>query len=379
MAIKDWFIKSSKTITKKFSGFNVRNFLLPPKMYTKDYLTSYSESGWLYACTNKIAQSVAESKVTASKTLRNGNVKIVNDSKVMELLKNPNPFQSQYEFMELSDMLLSLTGKCFWYVAKDNMGQPQELWIMSPQYVSIVPDEEEFIKGFVYNATGQAIPLERDEVIFVNIPDPYDMYNGIGPAQAAGFAIETDKYANKWNRNFFFNNATPDTVVLTEGTMDDDTYERVKASWNEAFGGVDNARKAAILEQIKDVKMLSTSARDMDFVNLKNTTRDEILAVFGVPKVLLGMTENVNRATAETAKLVFDENVVQPRLKRLEDKINNELVPLFGEQIEIQLTSRRIINPDFVVSTINEGFKNGYISSEVAKEQIGHLLGIEIQ
>ena len=230
MAIKDWFSNSKKTITKKFSGFNVRNFLLPPRMHTKDYLKSYSESGWLYACTNKIAQSVSEANLTATKTLRNGNVKVINDSKVLDLLKKPNPFQSQYEFIELTDMLLSLTGKAFWYVAKDNYNNPTELWIMSPQYVSIVPDEEEFIKGYVYNATGEQIPLEPDEVIFFNIPDPYDMYNGIGPAQAAGFAIETDKYANKWNRNFFFNNATPDTVVFADGTMDDDTYERVKAS-----------------------------------------------------------------------------------------------------------------------------------------------------
>lgn len=378
MAIKDWFVNSKKTITKKFSGFNVRNFLLPPKMYTKDYLSAYSESGWLYACTNKIAQSVSEAKISATKTLRNGNVKVINDSKVLELLKKPNPFQSQYEFMELTDMLLSLTGKAFWYIAKDNNNNPVELWIMSSQYVSIVPDEEQFIKGYVYNATGENIPLEPDEVIFFNIPDPYDMYNGIGPAQAAGFAIETDKYTNKWNRNFFFNNATPDTVVFADGTMDDDTYDRVKASWNEAFGGVDNARKTAILEQVKDVKMLTTTARDMDFVNLKNTTRDEILAIFGVPKVLLGMTENVNRATAETAKEIFDENVVQPRLQRITDKINNELVPLFGEQVEIKFTTKKTLNPEFVVNTINEGFKNGYIDSELAKEQIANLLGIEL-
>ena len=141
---------------------------------------------------------------------------------------------------------------------------------------------------------------------------------------------------------------------------------------------MENARKTAILEQVKDIKMLSTSARDMDFVNLKNTTRDEILAIFGVPKVLLGMTENVNRATAETSKEIFDENVVQPRLQRLADKINNELVPLFGEQIEIKFTSKRTLNPEFVVNTINEGFKNGYISEEQAKEQIAQLLGIEL-
>lgn len=373
MGIRKWF-KTAKT--KMFSGFNSMQFRIPPRMTTKNYLESYSNSGWLYACTNKIAQSVAEANITAQKTLRNGNVKLVNDSSIVELLKKPNPFQSQYEFMELTDMLLSLTGKAFWYVAKDSNGVPAELWLMSSLYVSIIPDKDNYIKGYIYNATGEDIPLDVDEVIYINIPDPFDQYNGVGPAQAAGFAIETDRYANKWNRNFFFNNATPDMVISTE-PMDDDTFERFKAEWNESFGGVDNARKAAVLEQVKDIKMLNSTARDMDFVNLKNSTRDEILAIFGVPKVLLGMTENVNRATAETAKLVFSENIVRPRLKRLEDKINNELVPMFNENIEIKLMDKETLNPEFMINTINQGVQSGYITVDEAKRQVSNILGIE--
>lgn len=360
---------------KKFSGWNSRAMLLPPKMNTKEYLTTYGDNGWVYACTSKIANSVADTEIVAQKTLRNGNVKVVNESQVVNLLNRPNPFQSGFEFRELSDMLLSLTGKCFWYIAKDSAGTPMELWIMGPQYVTIVPDSDNYIKGYIYNATGENIPLNPDEVLFINLPDPYDMYGGVGPAQAAGFAIETDKYSNKWNRNFFFNNATPDTVILADD-LDDDSFERLKESWNDKYSGVDNARKTAILESVRDIKVLNQSARDMDFVNLKNANREEILGVFGVPKVLLGMNENVNRATAETAKMIFQDNVVAPRLKRLEDKINNELVPLFGENIKIKLKTKDIMDPEFIVNSINEGVKNGYITPEEAKLQIMKVLHI---
>lgn len=376
MGFLEKIFKKPEIEQKKFSGYNSRNYLLAPKYSTNEYLTSYSENAWLYACSNKIASAVAETPIIATKTLRNGNTKTIQDAKILELLKHPNPFQSQYEFLEISDLLLSLTGKCFWYVSKNNAGEPIELWVINPLYMSIIPDPDEYIKGYIYSATGERITLNTDEVIYINIPDPSDAYDGVGPAQAAGFAIEIDKYSSKWNRNFFFNSATPETVILAD-QMDDETYARAKASWNDTYGGVDNARKTAILEQVRDIKVLTQSARDMDFINLKNTTRDEILAIFGVPKVLLGMTENVNRATAETAKSIFQDNVIRPRLKRMEDKINNELVPMFGENIEVKFQSKEILNTEFLINAINQGVAAGYISAEEARERIYKIIGIE--
>lgn len=361
------------TIDKIFGGIYGQQRQIPARMNTGDFLSTYSESGWLYACTSKIATSVASTEITAT---FNGNPVA---SKTLDLLERPNPYMSKFEFLELTDTLLSLTGKCFWYITKNGKGEPVELWVVNPINMVILPDPDIFIKGYIYRVGTENVPLTTDEVIFINLPNPSNPYDGVGPAQAAGYSIETDKYANQYNRNFFYNNATPDTAILIENSLDDDSFTRMQKQWDDKFRGVDNSKKTAILEGIKDIKNLSTSAKDMDFANLKDKTRDEILGIFGVPKVLLGMTENVNFATADVSKGIFMENVVAPRLRRLSDKINNELVPLFMENLEIAFVEKVPGNKDFKLTAINAAVTNGYMSKEEAREQLNELLGIDLK
>lgn len=372
MGIFDRFSRSKQE--KKFSGYYSQQRLIPPAMNTTDYLQTYSQSGWLYAAVSKIATSVAETEIIAMKKKKQV------QSQVLELLKHPNSYQSQFEFMELTDTYLSLTGKCFWYIAKNGMGQPAEMWIINPAYMQIMPDPEDYIQGYIYRSGTENIPLNPDEVIFINLPNPHNPYDGVGPAQAAGYSIEIDKYANQFNRNFFFNNASPDTAVLIDGTLDDDTFFRLQQQWNDKYQGVNNAKKTAILEgSVKDIKVLSTTQRDMDFANLKSTNRDEILAIFGVPKTLLGMVENTNYASAYVAKLTFAENVVRPRLKRLQDKINNELVPMFKENIEVKFVENLPSNQEFVLNALNSAVTNGYLTKNEAREEFAKMLGIELK
>jgi hypothetical protein len=74
--------------------------------------------------------------------------------------------------------------------------------------------------------------------------------------------------------------------------------------------------------------------RDMDFGNLAETTRDRILAAFGVSKTILGTAESdTNRSTSETADYVFSRRTIKPKMLLIVSFLNEFLVPRYGDNL----------------------------------------------
>jgi hypothetical protein len=68
----------------------------------------------------------------------------------------------------------------------------------------------------------------------------------------------------------------------------------------------------------------------MDFVNLRGLARDVVREAFRAPKVMLGVSDDVNRANAQTGQEVFAAWGTVPRLDRKKDILNHRLLPMFG-------------------------------------------------
>ena len=361
-------------VQKKFGGYYSQVIHIPPTMGTMDYLRSYGQIGWLFACVSKISQNVGDSEWKAYK----GETATEN-SLALKLLQHPNKYMSQYDMLVKISGFLDLTGKCFLYFAKNGMGQPTEIWVINPMDMWIVPDKEDFVKGYIYRAGAEQIPLEKDEVIFFSLPDFANPYGGVGPAQASANSLESDKYASQWNRNFFYNNADPQGILSLPDVGDDD-YNRLREEWNDRHRGVENAKRTAIVRgEGVSYTPIQINQKDMDFYNLKNQNRDEILGAFGVHKSILGLTDDVSRANAETAEYVFQSHVIKPRLRMIQDKFNNEYLPMFREEgLLLKFTDPVPDNKDFI-NTILDTQVNKTLTINEGRDIVNKLLGLQLK
>ena len=285
---------------KKFGGYHEQITQIPPIMTTDQYVKAYGEIGWLYACCTKRAEGVASANMHLYRLDSQSDRVELFDHPLVRLLIKPNPHMTGYKLDMLTQLYLDLAGESFWVVERDRRGQPMEIWAVNPAYMWVYPDRENFIKGWAYRCGGDNIPIDPADVIHFYYPDPSNPYRGIGPAQAAGVDLQSSKYAKEWNRRFFFNSARPDAVIEFDRTLDEDEYKTIVDHWRKSHGGTNNAHKIGMLE-IGKYKQISTTPKDMDFASLQTGTRDSILSIFGVPKSILGITEDVNRAASETA------------------------------------------------------------------------------
>jgi len=341
--------------------------IVPPEATTSERLNSYRD--WAYACINAISEEVGSLEYRLFK-LTNGNLVEQDTSPLLDLLYKVNPFQTKKEFLQLHQIYKETAGESFWFLerGKDNpkpTDPVKEIWLLRPDLVEVIPDDKTFIKGYIYMVGGRKVPFLPHEIIHFKYPNPINPYRGYSPMQAGALSVDTHNFASQWNRNFFYNSARPDGALMTDGELHDDQRKRLMGEWEARHGSLKNSQRVAILEGGLKYENIGASLKDMDFNNLKDKTRDEILSIWRVPKVRLGMTDDVNRAAAEASDYVFSSRVIKPKMQDIVDTLNEFLVPIYGDDLILDFDDPTPENREATVKEYEAGHNRWLTTNEI--------------
>jgi HK97 family phage portal protein len=322
---------------------------------SETYMQAYASSGTVWQIVHLLASSVAKPEWRLyRKAAQDGRVRYTTSDQgsdqrtevvkhqALKVLQQPAtiraggvniPVWTRFGLFELGQTYLELTGEAPLVVDRDPRSSiPLGLWPVRPDRLEPVPDPDTYLKGWLYTAPDgrEKIPLDVTDVIQVKYPNPMDPYRGLGPAQAVLVDIEAARYSAEWNRNYFLNSAEPGGVIQVDHAMGDDEWDQLTERWRETHRGVARAHRVAVLEAGAVWVPNQHSLRDMDFGNLRNVSRDLIREAWGIHKIMLGNSDDVNRANAQTGEEVFANWSVVPRLDRWKDALNQQFLPLFG-------------------------------------------------
>jgi HK97 family phage portal protein len=248
----------------------------------------------------------------------------------IQLWNDPNDFHSGFEFREGCQQHQELTGETFWVVDRE-AGFPTSMWYVRPDRMEPVPDPDDYLIGWIYTApTGEQVPLRNDEVILEKRPDPLDPYRGAGPVASIMPNIQQQRYATEYQRNLFLNGADPGGVISVEKKLTDVRFNELIDRWRESHRGVARAGHIGVLEDGASWIPSAHSNKDMEYAQLRLANRDELREAWRIHKAMMGTSDDVNRANAQTAQEVFIAWQVLPRLNRRRDTLNSKLLPMFG-------------------------------------------------
>jgi HK97 family phage portal protein len=161
------------------------------------------------------------------------------------------------------------------------------------------------------------------DVIHFLIPDPDNNIEGRATVAAFNHTLEIDFYQNQYQRNFYLNDASLGMILETESELGDEQYERLSQLIKDNYESYKNTGKTLILDSGMKAKQYNNSPKDVEILPARKMIRDEIMTVFGVPKVILGITDDVNRANARESLKVFNDYVIKPFAKIfIESKLN---------------------------------------------------------
>jgi HK97 family phage portal protein len=243
-----------------------------------------------------------------------------------------------WELWYLTVLYLELTGNCYWYTAPRTNGLPGELWIVPTPWVHIIPDPQQFIRG--YEVVVPGMPAEvfaPDEVIHLKYPNPLDVHYGLSPLQANALTIDANTELQKSRYQTFLSGQRPGMVLHTDQALTDQTIRRLEEKIQSRFGGRENWTRPMVLEQGLKASPWTLTPAEMDYLNSSKLSRDEIFALFRVPTPIAGIVENMGLGADiwYGARVMFCEGTVQPKLDLIGQALTRDLARRFGPDVTI--------------------------------------------
>ena len=251
------------------------------------------------------------------------------------LLNQPNPFMTGLDLKDNWASFYKINGNVFWAFVRVEETNQDFLLPLPPYKMKVTPNKAGTdIALYTFNTGRGKVHFKPEQIIHSKTFNPENAFVGMGTIQAAAMDIDNLLYATLWSKKFYENSARPDTVVIADSkvTITPAQVEQFNADFNTKFQGADKSHKAMLLQGlVKDIKTLNPTQKEMDFIETKRLTRDDILAIFRVPKASLGLVDDVNRANAEASMVVLAENTVKPLLMRYVDMLNNKYLKRFKD------------------------------------------------
>lgn len=290
------------------------------------------------------------------------------DSAFLKIMEKPCPTFPEIDGYSLRYMTFAckaLTGEFGWLKVRDEGGAIVSLLPVPKAWILEVPTAgKHYFSIMPYGATGGSVitVYPQDFVWFkdFDLADPYG--RGRGVAESIGDEIEADELASKFQKNYFYNDATPPYVV-TGFNGNEAGAEKVKQNLMQKLAGYINARKPAVLTGNMDIKTLAVSPREMDMVESRRYLRDECLHHFRIPPEIMGIVENSNRATIDSAFYLFGKNVLKPELEWFERTVNKQLMNE-SDGLEVHHIFDVAEDIDLKLRIYQFGVQNGIITTE---------------
>ena len=166
----------------------------------------------------------------------------------------------------LQQIYLELKGEGYFIIEKSPLGVPVELWPLPVHWVQMTP-----YMGHPYYTVrltnGLLMEVSVDDMFVMKDLNPLDPFKrGLGQSEALADEIETDEYAAKFQKRFFFNDATPNLVIgMPKSTPEQ--RQRFRAEWLERFRGMFQSHGVATVNGDVTVNKVGDTMKDMDMVN----------------------------------------------------------------------------------------------------------------
>lgn len=259
---------------------------------------------------------------------------------LLTLLEQVNPAHNAHDLWELTTLYQEVHGSAYWLLESDPVLRvPSRVWVLPSQSVTPKRDAESprLVDYYEVRTGRQPLRYRPDEVIHFRYPDPADPYlGGLSPLKAAFESAALSSQFLAYKRSLWDNSALPGVVVSPEESITDEERDRIETLWNQRFrrGG---AGRVLVADSGLNVDVIQTSLADVAALAEAGATREDIANAFGIP--LSYFTTDTNLANLQAADHQYLARTIRPRLARRDQKLNEQLVPLFDPSGRLFLAS----------------------------------------
>lgn len=320
--------------------------------------------------------------------LRDPDKNLIYNHEIIDLLLQPNGFDTYSEFISSLSRYYLLSGNGYLVTTGNINFKPVELSVINPTYISTIPNEDQRPDNYIisqsaykgkYNRNTDNIKLTRfidgsfkELYHIMNFSSGSDNIIGDSPLNSILLELKQQLAGKNHNIKLLENGGRLSLVVIfrDETEPPPNVVQNRKKVIEENLTGTDNSGKVATFSsKDMDIQEMGKSNTDMDYLNLEQNSSKSIYLRYGIPLAMIS-TEASTYNNMENAILYFYENTAIPHLEELFEGLTKFLMPRYNlNPNEYQIT----YDPNTIKPIMRKSLEETELRKKIGVETINEI------
>lgn len=276
--------------------------------------------GAVFACVRNISQDFASTPLHLYKRSKDKTDKAENHPLYRLLNEAPNRETTAFNFKQSAMANLLLWGDAYIYKERNALGDVIALWNLRSSDVNATRSENGEI---VYYIGSKA--YTREDILHV----PGLGFDGVKGRSAIQFSREPVAIglaAEELGARFFGSGAHLGGVISVKGELSDAAFDRTKKQFNDMYKGLENATGIPILEDGAQFTNTTMPLKDVQYIESRQFSRNEIAMLFRMPPHKIGDLERATFSNIEEQDADYYKSCLMPWFICFEQAIDLQLL-----------------------------------------------------
>ena len=324
---------------------------------------------------NLISDSVASLPVYLYKRNADGSRVRVDDYRNTLLNIENSPNSTAYNMKKNWTMDFILHGNGYLDICKDHRGNITSLIHIPHGEIELIDVNPINKRECSYKYSYWGMTNESFEVLNLVRNPIRNEVTGVGILEEGSMSLEGAYGLDEYSKNVNSNGFNARGVIETEKVMSKASRESLKAMLKTFFHGGKNAGKVLLLDDGMKFKALSLSPAEMNLLQQKNFTVEEIARLLKIPGYLLGASgSSMVYSNVEQSQLMYLQMTIDPILRLIEDTLNKGILTeeekKSGYYFEFNTQNMLRTTPEAEIKMYSEAVKGSLLTVNEARRKL---------
>lgn len=280
----------------------------------------------LQNCVTLLAESIAQLPLELYRRQPNGQRELALSHPLYDVLRyQPNGFQSPYELREGGQIALGLRGNSYNWIDRHEDGNVKALYPLANDQIQVLKGAD--LMPYYRVGSGEVVPMRMIHHVRWG---SLNHYQGMSPielhAEAVGLAQAVRQYTGKSFANGVAVSGVIERPREAQAIKDQTTIDRILDQWGSKFGGMDNTKKVAFLQEGMTFKPVSMSHVDSEILGILKLAGADIARIYKIPLPMVNDLDKANYNTIEQLLIQFVVFALLPWVKRHEQAMMRDFL-----------------------------------------------------
>ena len=308
----------------------------------------------VYAAVSKISSTLASLPLNLYEETTEGK-RIAKEHPAFVLINSePNEDDNSFNFVErmISDALLY--GCSYALIERGQItSRPSALYPLDPSAI-----QKEIHEGqTIYRDQNSGSVYYSEDLVIL------EAFRGKSPIHLHMENLGITSAAQEYGARFFGTGGNTGGFLMTDKSLTDEQYHRLKGTWSTQHQGINNAHETAILEHGLKYERSTIPPDQAQFILTRKFQVEEVARIFNIPPILIQAEGSTTYNNVEQILIAFTQQTLIPWARKFEMELERKLIPerergTYKAKFDMKsllrgdLASRR----DFYASALQHGF-----------------------